>query len=297
MDLIYLCGIFNDYMLKTLWLYKRSKIKIPLVIAPMGSFSKGAYQLKKRKKTLYVRLLKILRLTHNVTWSVTSSIEKQDLIDLLPNSNPIFVAEDLPRLYLSHLPAMNETINHKLNIVFVSRITEKKNLDYAISCLMNVRHPVSFTVYGHIEDKAYWEKCKQLLEKLPSHITWRYEGSIHSESILDVFSTYDVFLFPTKSENYGHVIYESLASGCIPVISDQTPWLDLNLYNAGFIYSLDRPEQFTNIINQLAVMPVQEVSLIKQSAYRYAKDKYHHTYQHSGYKTLFNTLLKGGIDE
>jgi hypothetical protein len=38
---------------------------------------------------------------------------------------------------------------------------------------------------------------------------------------------YDLFLFPTLGENYGHVISEALASGCPVVISDQTPWRNL----------------------------------------------------------------------
>ena len=30
-----------------------------------------------------------------------------------------------------------------------------------------------------------------------------------------------------KVKNYGHVIFEALAGGCIPIISDQTPWNDI----------------------------------------------------------------------
>ena len=43
-------------------------------------------------------------------------------------------------------------------------------------------------------------------------------------TLREIFSEYDVFLFPTMAENYGHVIFEAMAGGCVPIISDRTPW-------------------------------------------------------------------------
>ena len=53
------------------------------------------------------------------------------------------------------------------------------------------------------------------------------------KKVIETFSKYDVFLFPTKGENYGHVIFEALAGGCIPIISDQTPWNDIEQAGCG----------------------------------------------------------------
>ena len=40
------------------------------------------------------------------------------------------------------------------------------------------------------------------------------------ENIRNTFNRYDLFLFPSKSENHGHVIYESLSSGTFAFVSN-----------------------------------------------------------------------------
>lgn len=44
------------------------------------------------------------------------------------------------------------------------------------------------------------------------------EEMVDSQEVVETFSQYDVFLFPTKGENYGHVIFEALAGGCMTSI-------------------------------------------------------------------------------
>jgi glycosyltransferase involved in cell wall biosynthesis len=39
-----------------------------------------------------------------------------------------------------------------------------------------------------------------------------------------VFRQYDLFVFPTRGENFGHVIIESLSVGTPVLLSDRTPW-------------------------------------------------------------------------
>ena len=44
--------------------------------------------------------------------------------------------------------------------------------------------------------------------------------------IQDVFSQHDLFAFPTKGENFGHIILESLSAGTPVLLSDKTLWQD-----------------------------------------------------------------------
>ena len=40
-----------------------------------------------------------------------------------------------------------------------------------------------------------------------------YLGAVLPENVQGILSKYDLFVLPTRGENYGHVILESLATG------------------------------------------------------------------------------------
>ena len=63
-----------------------------------------------------------------------------------------------------------------------------------------------------------------------------------------MFVKYDVFYFPTKSENFGQVIWESLSCGCPVLISDQTPWNNIENHHVGWVRSLSMVENFSKVL-------------------------------------------------
>jgi glycosyltransferase involved in cell wall biosynthesis len=87
-------------------------------------------------------------------------------------------------------------------------------------------------------------------------VTANYRGGIASSTVIDTFGNYDLFLFPTLGENFGHVIAESLHAGTPVLLSEGTPWNDLETSGAGWILPLANPSAFTEKIEELAAMPV-----------------------------------------
>jgi glycosyltransferase involved in cell wall biosynthesis len=57
-------------------------------------------------------------------------------------------------------------------------------------------------------------------------------------------------LFPTLGENYGHVICEALNAGCPVLISNQTPWRNLQEKGVGWDFPLEEEERFTATLQQ-----------------------------------------------
>jgi glycosyltransferase involved in cell wall biosynthesis len=125
-----------------------------------------------------------------------------------------------------------------------------KNLSGALRMLAGILGDVSFDIYGPKEDLEYWEECQRLIAALPPNIRVRYEGEIEHERVADVLAGYDLFLFPTLGENYGHVISEALASGCPVLISDQTPWRNLEAEGIGWDIPLSETERFRSVLQQ-----------------------------------------------
>ena len=148
-DFAYVCGIYNNYAIRSMILYRFGMIKCPFVVAPMGSFSKGALAIKSTKKQLFLKAMKLLGLFKDVAFSVTSEVEMEELREALNISNKCYIAKDPQRKPLQAKEEREYKQGDKLNIVFLSRINEKKNLLGAISILSKVKSEVVFHIYGN----------------------------------------------------------------------------------------------------------------------------------------------------
>ncbi|HEY9018776.1 glycosyltransferase family 4 protein [Thiomicrospira sp.] len=258
-DVLYLNSFFDfNFTIKPLLARRFSLVKpCPVVLAPRGEFSPGALELKSFKKKLFIKLASWLGLYHGITWQASSELEKQDIISVL-NIDPssIFIAKDLPPEVSVSIGDLALKPNEICKIVFLSRISPKKNLDFALQVLGKVESTLVFDIYGPIEDKEYWQTCLDLIEKLPSNIVVNYCCAVTPDQVSDVFSGYDLFFFPTRGENYGHVIAESLSVGTPVLLSDQTPWQNLENDNLGWDLSLDL-DLFARKIEEVANMDAQ----------------------------------------
>lgn len=287
-DLIYLQSIFSNASLKGLIAAKQNNLKV--LLAPRGELDSGAFK-KKYKKIPYIALLKLSGLLKDVYIQSTSEIETESVINRL--------GIDRARIYeLDNIPdfPQNKLNNHKkivgsLNAIFISRIVSKKNLDFSISLLKDIQGDINYDIYGPIEDRNYWEKCKTIIKDLPKNIKVNYRGFINREDIFEKMSTYDVLLFPTKSENYGQVIAEALLSGCVPIISDQTPWSDVNMYNAGWSIPLNQKEEYIQIVNNLARMDNKEFERIRANINAYLTKKINLDNIKKDYNYVFSEIV------
>jgi glycosyltransferase involved in cell wall biosynthesis len=65
---------------------------------------------------------------------------------------------------------------------------------------------------------------------------------------------HDLFFLPTLGENFGHIILEAFCAGCPVLISDQTPWRDLEEKGVGWDLPFDQPELFREVLQRFAGM-------------------------------------------
>jgi glycosyltransferase involved in cell wall biosynthesis len=195
------------------------------VIAPRGEFTINAIKIKKLKKLIYIFFVKIIGLYKHVCWQASSELESEDIRRVIGvTARNIQVAPDLNFLKWS----INDTLPYQrkdvLKIVFLSRISPMKNLDFLINILAGVSYPLELSILGPKEDLHYWDVCKKLIDKLPNYIKVNIGGEISPEKVQETFSKYDLFVFPTRGENFGHVIPEALSAGTPILLSDETPW-------------------------------------------------------------------------
>lgn len=269
-DIIYLQSMFSKATLMGLIAAKYFYKKI--LLAPRGELDKGAFK-KKYKKVPYIKVLKALGLIDKVYIQSTSPIETDSVIKRLGiDKNRIFEVDNIPDFPKEKLRHNKKEVG-KLNLIFVSRIVAKKNIKFALECLKHVDGEVKYDIYGPIEDTNYWNECKNIIKKLPENIEVSYKGFIDREDIFNVMSKYDGLLFPTFSENYGQVIAEALLSGCVPIISDQTPWTDINDYKAGYAINLDDKSKYIDVINYLINSDFKNLENFRKNIKEYSNNK------------------------
>lgn len=270
-DLIYLNSFFSiKYSLIPLLLAKL--INKNVLIAARGEFSEGALSLKSRRKKIYIFLYKFFRLHTKTTYQCSTLYEKKDLIKALGTNVDVFIAGNISSQEYA------KDLNHKelnsLNVVFLSRISPKKNLLKSLQILSNIKHPIVYDIYGPIEDKDYWNECLQVIKSLPENVHVNYRGAVTSEEVVSVLSKYDLFFMPTKGENYGHVIAEALSAGLLVLIADTTPWRNLQELGIGWDLPLNTPEEYSVIIEQLALTAPDEYLQMRKKVLAWAQSKF-----------------------
>lgn len=248
------------------------KYNISVMLAPRGELCSGAFK-KKYKKLPYIAFLKAFNLLKNVYFQATSDEESEAIKRILD-------ADKEKVHFMTNIPSIPKDRNiyvdkkeGQAKLIFISRIVPKKNLHVALDFLKNVKGKVTFDIYGSLEDEQYWFECRKKIAELPENIKVVYKGSVSHDEVHETFKRYDAFLFPTLSENFGHVIAEALMVGCPVIISDQTPWTDVNNIEGGWSIALENSKKFVEAIQIIVNASPQEEHKYKENILKYIYEK------------------------
>lgn len=282
-DIVYLNSFFSPNFTIRPLLFRRLQLihDTPFILAPRGEFSDGALNLKLIKKKIYINLARLLGLYQRILWQASSVYEEADIRSRFDKNIELFIAPNLP-LALSSISSTTPKKVYKsqstLKIVFLSRIAKMKNLKGALEVLKGLKGDIKFDIYGPIEDMIYWDECQATFRNFPQNIKIRHLGSVPHDNVMSIISEYDIFFLPTLGENYGHVILEALCAGCPVLISDQTPWRDLEKKKVGWDLPLEQPEQFHAVLQKCVDMSHEDYYEWSQNARKYGyhitKDNY-----------------------
>jgi glycosyltransferase involved in cell wall biosynthesis len=237
--------------------------KTPIVLAPRGEFSPGAMEIKRTKKLLYRHAAKLFGLHEGLLWQATASREKQELIDAAParrlDPDSIYIAHNISEAHASARPPILKQ-GGELKLVFISRISEKKNLHFLLEVLEKIEGRVELDIFGPVAemDAAYWERSKTLMDRMPANVAAIYHGSLDHAGVPRVLSEHHFFVLPTRGENYCHAAVESFLNGTPVLLSDETPWNNLEEARAGFDLPLNDPQGWARAIQRCVDMDQAE---------------------------------------
>lgn len=267
---IYLNSIYSKQF--TRWPLSIAKqLNIRSIVASRGMLAPSALAIKPVKKKAYLNYCKLKGLFSKSEFHASNETEKAQILDVFPHLQ-VRIASNLPP------KIQNEghggiVKSETLRMIYLGRIAPEKNILFGLQCLrdlpMDIK--VELDMYGATYDLPYWSECGTLIGKLKSNITVNYKGVISPIEISDMIQNYHFLFLPSRGENFGHVIIEALSVGTPVIISNKTPWQDLETFNCGFIANIDSgTREMMNKISNAFSMDPKDYEDMRFKAKKYA---------------------------
>ena len=277
-DILYLNSFFWRSTVRALLLRRAGWIPgVPFVLAPHGEFSEGALQLKAHKKKAYLAFARAAGLCSNVLFHASTPLEESEIRKVMGARCRVGVAPEFPPLPAAvAAPGAQPSRSkpHKrpgeLRLVFLSRITPKKNLLHALRVLRGIPGEVALDIFGPIEDPAYWQQCQREIARDSREVRCRYRGIVPHAQVAETVSRYHMFVLPTLGENFGYAILEALLAGSPVLISDRTPWRNLAAQQLGWDLPLNEPAQWESALREAVDMDQARYARFSTAASNFA---------------------------
>ncbi len=290
-EIIYINGIYS-WKFSILPLLAAKKFTGKKIVASRGMLAQSAIDVKSGKKQLFLKAIKFVNLYKNVFFHATNEKEEKDILNAIGQETKVLIADNLPK---SDLPSFKHLSKEKgkLKLVSLARISPEKNTLFALEKLSELKPEKDFQLeldlYGQIYNEDYWKECQQLISKLPPQIKVTYKGTVDADEVGETIQQYHILFLPSRGENFGHVILESFMSGRPVLISDQTPWRNLEKEKCGWDLPLGSEISiWIKTIEKLINLEQNEFDSLCKGARLKAENFIQNPELLNSYKALFN---------
>ena len=232
-DILYIIGMFSWHFNMVPLLFCKAPKKI---LSTRGMLHPGALSQKKWKKKIYLEIFKLLEYHHKVHFHATDEEENKYISKYFGEAATIFTAGNFPNK-IDALPVAEKEPGN-LKLVSIALISPMKNILMVLTAMAKCNYHIEYNIYGPVKDTNYWELCKEKIKTLPGNIRVNYHKEIVPQKVKEVLMNAHVFILPSKSENFGHAIYEALSAGRPVITSNNTPWNNLRESCAGINVSV-----------------------------------------------------------
>ena len=211
--------------------YAKQRNKCKLVVSPRGTLSEWALKRSRFKKRIIwhlgqKKLFEMVDLFHATSENEYNQIRNfgyQNPVTVIPNGI------DIPN-YRKGVGKLN-----KRKLLFLSRIHETKGLDLLLDAWEAIHETFAdweLVIAGPIEGS--YPRYIQNLARQKNLNDVTFTGELKGSDKSNRFYESDLFVLPTRSENFGIAIAEALAHG-LPVITTKgAPWSGLKDHGCGW---------------------------------------------------------------
>ncbi len=265
---VYLNSMFSFWgtIWPLLWLrFCRRECRV--VLAPRGMLKSSAMAFRRTKKSAFILLARMCGLFRGVEFHATSAEEAAEIRKEIGDVR-IHLVANVPQTPLRSLE--DREFTGRLRLVAVGRVHPIKNTHLIFEMLSHAGVACDLFIVGPEEDAVYSEVCRQAARAVQGLVSTVFCGTLSGGELEQMVGGADLMISPTSGENFGHAIFEALASGTPVLISDRTIWRDLAASNAGWEFATDRIQDFAGAIRSLSEMGPSARQTLRQGALNFA---------------------------
>ena len=261
-DVVYIQYLFHYTVLFSLLFSVIQKKKI--IVCPRGSFSFFTLN----NKLSFIKLLWlnffIKPMIQKIFWQASSYLEEMDILNKFPNANVEIINDgiDFDSFQNSITVSRNELLNKFTGTTF----TDVSNIFFSMGRLHKIKgFNVLIDAFNLFLEKDEYAKLiiaggddgvgqqlKNQIKKLNLGSSVFLIGAVNFEDKKLLFNNCDYFTLASEFESFGIVIAEALSCGKPVLLSNKTPWKDIQINNCGILADNEKNsfnDAFSKIIN------------------------------------------------
>lgn len=225
-----------------------------IIVSPRGMLSNYTIQKSRLKSITHTILRKIVY--NRLNLHLTSHYELLQTKELNAKSN-----YNIPNFLLSKKYSINH-IEYKQDILFLSRIEKKKNIEALIKAMQFLPSSVELNIAGNV-DNNYLDYLKKLIPLTAiDRVNWL--GQVYGDEKYKLIAKSKLLVLPSYDENFANVILESLLNGTAVVISKNVGLSDFVLkYNLGWVFDLN--DKLEDVLNEALLDEVKLTYVINNA--------------------------------
>jgi glycosyltransferase involved in cell wall biosynthesis len=241
---------------------------IPYVISPRGALGPYSWGQKTIKKILYYLWQERFNVTNASAIHYTSNQELEECRWLKLSGMPFIVPNGLDTQFwqpnLEAAKAWRKSQNFSENdfiLLNVGRLHHKKGLDLLPQSLAPLRHLNWRMVFVGGDNDGTKAKLQKQFQSANLSDKVVFLERCEPKDLPAIYSAANLFLLPSRHENFGNVVVEALACGCSVVISDQVGLHD-EVADGGVGWVFPRvSERWSQAIEELIQFPAKTKEL------------------------------------
>ena len=284
-QIIHIHGCWKPRLFFAFLFAKLSSRKI--IISPHGMIDPFSFSQKKIKKEIAWFIYQKFMFIFSNLVIVNSKLEQKNLENKLKIKKKIKIIYhgiDVPKNLKNY-----KKINNELSFVFFSRIHPSKNLLKLINLWRNDFFYKKYTldIYGEVVHKEYFNEVNK---KILKEKNINYKGKIGS-GLIKKLSNYDIFIHPSKSENFGLVILEALSCGLCPIVNKKLDWKVLDQKNLGYSINFSHKSLKKTIKKLIKKKRLIRGKIFQKKVKTFLKEKYNWDKIVIDYQNEYNSLI------
>ena len=243
----------------------------PCIVTIHGMLNSNALKMTSFKKQLFLKLFQKRDLESVACIHATSEFEAECIRDLGIKAPISVIPNGVVDYGLRHTYS-NDGI---IRFGFVGRTDPVKNIDILLEAWLSIGKKTQncqLTIIGGGNDPEYLKKLHNFVKE--HNITnIEFTGLLPKEKALQKMAKLDYLILPSRSENFGMVIPETLSMGIPCIATKGTPWEELNTNNCGWWIDGNK-ESISVAIQNASATCSEDYKLMANNAINLVKEKY-----------------------